>query len=100
MNVFDSISDKKLNFEKLITEILPFEDYNKIYDDINKSNSIASILEYSSNIGGKENRFKSFSKEQSNCVLGIIGAGAFTKSTLLPALNKTKASLNISSFNV
>tara|TARA_Y100001980_G_C14544348_1_gene323425 strand:+ start:219 stop:2336 length:2118 start_codon:yes stop_codon:yes gene_type:complete len=99
--ILDSISDKKLNFEKLITEILPFEDYNKIYDDINKSNSIASILEYSSNITEtKKIDLKSFSKDQSNCVLGIIGAGAFTKSTLLPALNKTKASFKgISSFN-
>lgn len=99
--ILDSISDKKLKFEKLITEILPFEDYNKIYDDINKSNSIASILEYSSNITEtKKIDLKSFSIEQSNCVLGIIGAGAFTKSTLLPALKKTKASFKgISSFN-
>ena len=99
--ILDSISDKKLKFEKLITEILPFENYRKIYDDMNSSTSIASILEYSPNTSNiKKIHLKSVNMVKSDCVVGIIGAGAFTKSTLLPGLNKTGISLKgISSFN-
>ena len=64
--------EKKLNFEKLITETVSFDNYNNIYDDINNSDSIASILEYSSNISDlKKIDFKTFNMTQSDCVVGV-----------------------------
>ncbi len=99
--ILDSISEKKLNFEKLITETVPFEDYNNIYDNISSSDSIASIFQYSSKISDlKKIDFKSFNMTKSDCVVGVLGAGAFTKSTLLPLLNKIGVTFKgISSFN-
>ncbi len=99
--ILESILEKKLIFDKLITEIVPFENCNKIYDNMDNSNSIASILQYSNDISqSKKIDLKSFKINEADGVIGIIGAGGFTKSTLLPALSKTNAILKgISSFN-
>ena len=99
--ILESISEKNLIFDKLITEIVPFEHCNKVYDNIDKSNSIASIIQYSNDISQtKKIDLKSFKLNEADGVIGIIGAGSFTKSTLLPALSKTSATLKgISSFN-
>ena len=99
--ILDSIAQGKLNFDQLITDTVSFENYDKIYDNIDSSNSIASILRYSKEISAtKKIALKPFEATTSSAILGLIGAGAFTKSTLLPALKKTDAIFKgISSFN-
>ena len=85
----------------MVTDIVPFEKCKQIYDQMNSSESIASILRYSDKIDNTKKI--SLEKKQTTatkCNIGVIGAGAFAKSTLLPALSKTDASLiGISSFN-
>jgi len=71
------------------------EDYNQIYDNMDSSHSIASILEYP---GLEKEHLKSSTitlKDSSfigqKGVLGIIGAGNFTNMTLLPSLKGSGA---------
>ena len=91
--ILASISSGKLNVDELITERVDLSEYTKIYDDIGSSDSIASLLVYdknpeavSSSVDVFPNKFTSKSS-----LLGIIGAGNFTKMTMLPALKKANA---------
>ena len=92
--VLNAISNNTLDVKSLITEKIPLKDYLKIYGNILNSNSIASILEYTSD--KNQSRIiqisdKSF--ERNNGVIGVIGAGNFTSSTILPNLMKCGADI-------
>ena len=89
--VLQAMAKGSLDVKPLISEVVDLEEYLKIYGDIGKSRSIASLLSYSP----KEEQSavvavqeKSFSGKG---VMGIIGAGNFTKMAMLPALTKAKA---------
>lgn len=92
--VLYAISTGKLNVKTLITERIPLIDYKEIYDNIGSQGSIASILEYpvksdlSRTVVVEPGKFK-----KSNEGIGIIGAGNFTKMTMLPALKACKAEI-------
>jgi predicted dehydrogenase/threonine dehydrogenase-like Zn-dependent dehydrogenase len=101
--ILQSIANKNLNVESLITEKVKLDDYHHIYNNMSRSQSIASILEYSGNdinlnraIEITSNKFSS----NGNGIVGIIGAGNFTSAMILPCLKKTTAKLKfISSSN-
>ena len=85
--ILQLISSGKLDVKKLITEIVPLDEYQKIYGDIGKSKAIASILKYNEETVNDSTVIINNSKNKINdVVIGIIGAGNFTKMTLLPAL--------------
>ena len=90
--VLNAISRKQLNVNSLITERLALKEYQKIYSNMGGA-SIASILEYdySSELGQNTVAVKIFSNRPGKGVLGIIGAGNFTKMTVLPALKNSGA---------
>ncbi|ABC78477.1 bi-domain-containing oxidoreductase [Syntrophus aciditrophicus] len=98
--VLQAIASGLLDVKSLITERVRLDDFQKIYGSIGRSHSIASILVYS----GSDKReraipiiSKSFNAGKS---LGIIGAGNFTKMTVLPALKKAGTPISfISSAN-
>ena len=85
----------QLKVKPLITEVIDFQDYKQIYDNIGKSKSIASILKYRDDIDVKQTKItlKNQVIHNSNAVLGIIGSGNFTKVTVLPILSKLKAKI-------
>ncbi|WKK67365.1 bi-domain-containing oxidoreductase [Lutimonas zeaxanthinifaciens] len=92
--VLHAIATKKVTVEDLITEIIDLDNYQQIYGDIGVSKSIASILKY------KEENIPDHSVfiDKKNVIaskgnIAIIGAGNFTKMTMLPALKDTKANL-------
>lgn len=93
--ILDAISTGKLNVQELITERVLLAEYDKIYGEIGSSKSIASILVYDENREEEalkttvELEKKSFQNKKA--VLGIIGAGNFTKMTMLPALKDSGA---------
>lgn len=92
--ILNAISKGNLDVEPLITERIPLKDYEKIYGDMKNSKSIASIIEYGSTEKPKETvviKEKSF--EGKKGVLGIIGSGNFTSSTILPNLKKIGANI-------
>ncbi len=98
-SVLNAISSGQLKVNELITEVVDFNDFAKIYDNIGSRKSIASILKYSSNTSGHELahtiEIGSRNFTASKGTIGIIGAGNFTKMTMLPALKGSGANLKI-----
>ncbi|MCJ8164438.1 bi-domain-containing oxidoreductase [Pontibacter sp. E15-1] len=92
--ILHAISSGNLEVKSLITEKIPIQEYDKIYGEIGKSRAIASILTYP---GSGEVDLsatvllgdRSFAGAKG--VVGIIGAGNFTKMTMLPAMKDTGA---------
>tara|TARA_B100000780_G_scaffold21598_1_gene13876 strand:+ start:1750 stop:3864 length:2115 start_codon:yes stop_codon:yes gene_type:complete len=92
--ILQLISSGKLAVKELISEVVPLEDFNKVYGDIGNSRSIATIFRYEESntpkhsivVNEKEVKFTKGG-------IGIIGAGNFTKMTMLPALKGTKANI-------
>lgn len=92
--ILNAISNKQIDVTPLITEQVPLESYHDIYGNIGNRKSIASILNYSSNDKIAINRvIKLNDSKVSNGAIGIIGAGNFTKMTMLPILSKVKANI-------
>ncbi len=96
--ILNAIADGQLNVKDLITEVVDLADFEKIYGNISDNNSIASILKYpeeEENSDGHPNlvKYDSRSFAGTKGVLGIIGAGNFTKRVILPALKGSGAVL-------
>jgi predicted dehydrogenase/threonine dehydrogenase-like Zn-dependent dehydrogenase len=98
--VLQAISSGNLNVKELITEIVDINDFNEVYGNIGHSRSIASIFKYpfpdNTSINHAPQRTIALSKvisEGAKGVVGVIGAGNFTKMTMLPALKGSGANL-------
>lgn len=92
--ILNAISKGNLDVKPLITERIPLKDYKKIYGDMKSSKSIASILEYDTTEPPKATvKISEKSFEGNKAVIGIIGSGNFTSSTILPNLKKLNASV-------
>lgn len=93
--ILNCIATRRLNVKELITEQVPLEQYNDIYGDMRKRGSIASILEYPTEakvervIKIESARFEN----QPNRKFGIIGAGNYASSMIVPCLMKAKATI-------
>jgi predicted dehydrogenase/threonine dehydrogenase-like Zn-dependent dehydrogenase len=91
-SILFSLQNGKLRVKELITERVPLADFSRIYSEIGSSKSIASILIYpkkeEQNPGSSSHILNLSSPEFSGKkgVVGIIGAGNFTKMTMLPAM--------------
>jgi predicted dehydrogenase/threonine dehydrogenase-like Zn-dependent dehydrogenase len=99
--ILQAISTGKLVVSSLVTERVKLENYQDIYNNMG-GGSIASILEYketskeSGEPSGNESpssivQLRDVSFAGSKGVIGIVGAGNFTKMTMLPALKGTGA---------
>lgn len=91
--ILNAISKKQLDVERLITERVALKDYNTIYSSMGGA-SIASILEYPVDDVELKNTV-SYSTQHyqgKKGVIGIIGAGNFTKMTVMPAMKTLNAS--------
>jgi predicted dehydrogenase/threonine dehydrogenase-like Zn-dependent dehydrogenase len=90
--ILQAISKQQLHVSQLITEKVALENYQQIYSQLGGA-SIASILEYPDIIDHKVTKVavKSFSTKPANGIIGIIGAGNFTKMTVMPALKASGA---------
>ena len=92
--VLQLISSGKLAVKNLISEVIPIENFHKIYGDIGTSKSIASILKYNKDVKPINTIIINEKKiEPNKGLIGIIGAGNFTKMTMLPALKGTNANI-------
>jgi predicted dehydrogenase len=83
-----------LNVDPLITERVDFSDFNKIYGNMHSTGSVASLLIYPEK-SDTTRRIKTMSYDFSSTegIIGIIGAGNFTKMTMLPILKRIGASI-------
>jgi len=90
--ILNLISNGSVEVKSLITERYDLKDYECIYGDMRKKGSVASILCYSTepeadeSVVLKTNDFKGGAGK-----IGIIGAGNFTNSTVIPSLLKADA---------
>jgi len=92
--ILQALSTKALDVTPLITERVSISDYQQVYGDMKNSKSIASILVYDQTktpVKTVTVEEKSFSGKKG--VIGIIGAGNFTSSTLMPQLKKLNANV-------
>ena len=91
--ILHAIASCKIKVDEMITEVIPLNDYLKIYGVIGSSKSIASILKYEESEGTPKTtiQLKEVSYRGQKGVIGIIGAGNFTKMTMLPALKGSSA---------
>lgn len=92
--VLEAMSSGKLNVKSLISEIVSLDDYGRIYDNISRSGSLASVLKY--DISKKHSsiiRISTGEKKNGKEVIAVLGAGNFTKGKLLPELSKLKANI-------
>lgn len=85
--ILQLLSSRMLDVKSYISEIVEFENFNNIYSQIGKANSIASLLIYPEKISeAKTIQYRDISYTNASGIIGIIGAGNFTKMTLLPIL--------------
>lgn len=97
--VLGALASGAVSVTPLITERVALADYLEIYGDMGKTGSIASLIEYdrqTAEQSGSRAVRRSVAVEErvfppGSGTLAIIGAGNFTKSTILPALNKAGA---------
>ena len=91
--ILHSISSRQLHVNDLVTDIVPLEEYQKIYGKIGQTGSIASILEYPEKMENLKNTIvlleKRFTGQKG--VVGVIGSGNFTKMTMLPMMKESGA---------
>jgi predicted dehydrogenase/threonine dehydrogenase-like Zn-dependent dehydrogenase len=91
--ILQAISKRQITVTDLITERVPLKDYLNIYNQLGKG-SIASILEYTPEKVQVARTIEMVSntwQPGAKGVIGIIGAGNFTKMTVMPALKKSGA---------
>lgn len=95
--ILSSVSAGGISVKELITERIPIADFNQVYDNIGSSRAIASLLIYPENpdSAGASSTvvLKAHGFAGQKGVLGVIGAGNFTKMTMLPALKGSGAGL-------
>jgi threonine dehydrogenase-like Zn-dependent dehydrogenase len=85
--VLFAIASGKLDVKSLITEVVPLEEYQKIYGAMGERNTIASLIRYASNAHYEQTvKHQAYGAEIKVAQgVAIIGAGNFAKMTLLPA---------------
>jgi predicted dehydrogenase/threonine dehydrogenase-like Zn-dependent dehydrogenase len=96
--ILEAIRNGSLDVESLITERVKLEDYLLVYGDMNKSGSIASVIEYPVAFNGNAAVWRTVNIPNAVFKAGmgsmaIIGAGNFTQSMILPSLKAAGASM-------
>ncbi len=92
--ILNAISSGQLDVKPLITEKVPLKNYEQIYGDMRKHGSIASILVYPTDSKRTNSvNINNQTFERRKGVYGIIGAGNFTSSTLIPGMKAVGASM-------
>lgn len=94
--ILQTISTGGLNVKQLITEEVDLKDYLQIYGDMRKRGSIASIIRFPESGQGSrgeslETVVRCFEGKPGNGKIGIIGAGNYTSSTVVPCMKKCDA---------
>ncbi|NQU32405.1 MAG: Gfo/Idh/MocA family oxidoreductase [Bacteroidetes bacterium] len=94
--ILQAISSGQLKVKPLITEILDLKNYKQIYSNMRNASSIASLLRYNDEKTSYNNTVK-ISKNVNTGKrdgIAIIGAGNFTKMTLIPVLKHCTAHIS------
>ena len=84
--------ENRLNVGLLMTHKFKFEDAKKAYELVTESKEkhLGVILTYNDDIPQTPSYLTSTTEKITGCVLGVIGAGNFARSTLLPQLKSMR----------
>jgi predicted dehydrogenase/threonine dehydrogenase-like Zn-dependent dehydrogenase len=94
VTILNAISSGQLDVKPLISERVPLGDFEQIYGDMRKQGSIASILVYPTESKRTNSvSINSQTFEGKKGVFGIIGAGNFTSSTVIPCMKAAGANM-------
>jgi predicted dehydrogenase/threonine dehydrogenase-like Zn-dependent dehydrogenase len=87
-----AIASGKIDVQSLISEVVPLHDYQQIYGAMSGKSTIASILKYPENTAYTQTvSYAQHRMEASkNKGVAIVGAGNFTKMTMLPTMKSLK----------
>ncbi len=93
--ILNAISKNQLDVKRLITQEIHLDQYLEIYGDMKGGNSIASILKYDADSvhTNSVNILPNKSFESKKDTIAIVGAGNFTKMTMMPILKDLGANL-------
>ena len=92
--ILEAMANGQLDVESMITDEVPLKEFDRIYNHIADSSSIASLLVYEQNVNTSSVVLVSEERRYSGKgVVGIIGAGNFTSATLIPAFKPLDAKL-------
>ena len=95
--VLKALSNGTLDVDSLITERVPFKNHSEIYENIGKGNSIASLLVYDTEKKSADSRNVKITETKTYTsgkpIVGVIGSGNFTGSTILPKLKTARAQI-------
>ncbi len=87
--ILNAISNRGIDVKSLITEVIDLENYGDIYNNIGTSKSIASLLKYrEGNAPDHSVAIEGVNQKSGSGKIAIIGAGNFTKMTMLPAMKE------------
>lgn len=95
-SVLQAIESQSVNVKTLISEQVPFSDFQLVYGDMKNPTRIASLLVYPAQprtLSRKVVFPQPVISSVGTLRAGIIGAGNFTKATLLPALKKNQVAI-------
>lgn len=86
--VLAAIAENNIDVKTLITEVIDLDQYDKIYGEIGSSKSIASILKYPDAADYTSSvPTKGVTTNMQGGKIAIVGAGNFTKMTMLPVMD-------------
>ena len=92
--VLHAISSRNLKVQPMITEVVDLENALDLYESLGHNNSIASIIRYPATTPPEDKvTLNDIALNPKDGIIGIIGAGGFTSSTLLPILNKLNSQI-------
>lgn len=87
-----SIGNGGLDVDSLVSEVVDLANYEQIYGDMRKKGVIASILKYpEEEVANRVVTIEGNKFAATNGKIGIIGAGNYTSSTVVPNLKKANA---------
>lgn len=91
--VLAALSAGQLEVKPLITERVPLASFGDIYGEIGKGGSIASLITYPGTASATQARVVVTVRRYApgTGAMAILGAGNFTKATILPSLKKAGA---------
>jgi predicted dehydrogenase/threonine dehydrogenase-like Zn-dependent dehydrogenase len=97
-SVLHLVGEGKLKVKPLISEIIEFDKAPELYDRLSSSKSIATLLKYPNNKLEQKRTIiiqnaGTSASPGSTPGIGLVGAGLFTKVTLLPNLIKSGAAI-------
>jgi predicted dehydrogenase/threonine dehydrogenase-like Zn-dependent dehydrogenase len=97
--ILSAIGRGVLKVKPLISEMVELENYLEIYGNIGEKRTLASLLKYSTGSTPESTVSINGMVSSGKKGIGIIGAGNFTKMTMLPILKKANANIQFIASN-